>query len=386
MLLRVSVLLLSFLFLPFLWACSSTPAVLDAGRTADDVGVTPTDDGSAVADAAPGDAVVTDAAVADDAATDADVTSHCSEPLDPSHVQLPADDKPHSESSEWWYWTGHLRTTGGRWFGFEIAVFRKTVAGLGGITMHTAFTDIQGNTFSHAVYGPFPDVTTTQNGISLDYSGQRVVCGDGHDTLHGDGTGYAFDLILDAAKRPTLQNGLGYTEYPFGGYTYYYSRERMAATGTVVVGSETFPVTGTAWFDHQYGDLDSAITYGWDWFGIQLDDSREVMLFTVRQNSTPVVVGATLTDESCATTELGATEFETQALGSWTSPHTGCTYPSGWHVRVLDQEFDIVPAVADQELYKSVGLTPRYWEGASTVTGDATGRAYVELSGYCPLF
>ena len=55
---------------------------------------------------------------------------------------------------------------------------------------------------------------------------------DGHDTLHGEGQGYSFDLSLDATKRPTLQHDLGYTDYSFGGYTSYYSRERMAVSAS----------------------------------------------------------------------------------------------------------------------------------------------------------
>jgi hypothetical protein len=35
---------------------------------------------------------------------------------------------------------------------------------------------------------------------------------------------------------------------------------------------------------------------------------------------------------------------------------------------------------ARSEIFKS---RPIYWEGAATVSGGATGRAYVELTGYC---
>jgi len=310
--------------------------------------------------------------------------SQCTAPLDTSRISLPADDSMHDESAEWWYWTGHLRTADGRWFGFEQAVFRKVVLGVGGMAAHSALTDIEGNTFYHAVYQPLLDVPKTDNGLVFEQAGQRVSCGDGHDTLHGLGLGFSFDLQLETAKRPTLQHEDGYTDYSFGGYTYYYSRERMAATGSLVVGTESFAVTGTAWFDHQYGELMTAIGYGWDWFGIQLDDNREIMLFTVHAGGTPVVVGATLSDADCVTTELAPEDFEVESLGTWTSPHTFCTYPSGWHVRVKDLVFDIQPTVADQELFTSAFLTPIYWEGPATVTGSATGRAYVELSGYCP--
>jgi predicted secreted hydrolase len=39
----------------------------------------------------------------------------------------------------------------------------------------------------------------------------------------------------------------------------------------------------------------------------------------------------------------------------------------------------VTPLVSDQELY-GTGIV--YWEGASRITGDATGYGYVELTGY----
>lgn len=346
----------------------STPpvnAVPDAGLGgADDVATTeaPADEDDAAspsADAAP---------------------NQCAARPSTAKVTLPADDSLHTDSAEWWYWTGHLKTADGRWFGFEEVFFRAGILGPHGTMVHTALTDIQSKSFHHISKVSLTDLPKKDNGFVYSLNNQVATGGNGHDQLHGEGAGYAFDLKLDAMKRATLQGGEGYTAYSFGGYTYYYSRERMAVTGSVVVGGATIPVTGTGWFDHQYGDLTNAVTKGWDWFAVQLDDDREIMLFIVRNGSTPVVVGASLTDANCVTTQLSATEFEAVATGSWTSPHTGCAYPQGWNVRVRDMRFTVTPVLADQEVYTS---NPIYWEGAATVAGTVTGRAYVELSGYC---
>ena len=43
---------------------------------------------------------------------------------DPIPINLPRDDGPHDRLTEWWYYTGHLRTQAGRRFGFEAVVFR----------------------------------------------------------------------------------------------------------------------------------------------------------------------------------------------------------------------------------------------------------------------
>ncbi len=304
----------------------------------------------------------------------------CSKPLPTTKVSLPKDDTIHADDAEWWYWTGHLQTADGRWFGFEEVFFRIIRQGARGVMVHSALTDVQGQKFYHRSNLSLTELPPTPNGFDYASYAQTATGGDGHDTLHGEGQGYAFDLALDHTKRATLQHGLGYTDYPFGGYTYYYSRERMAVTGTVVVGDTALAVTGTGWFDHQYGDLSSAVTKGWDWFAFQLDDNREIMLFVVKDGATPVVVGASMTDANCVTTELKPADFEIIPTGTWKSPHTDCTYPQGWKVRVKDMNFVVSPVMPDQEVYKSM---PIYWEGAATVSGSATGRAYVELSGYC---
>ena len=40
-------------------------------------------------------------------------------PPDPLLVDLPRDDGPHDRLTEWWYYTGHLRSADGDRFGFE---------------------------------------------------------------------------------------------------------------------------------------------------------------------------------------------------------------------------------------------------------------------------
>jgi predicted secreted hydrolase len=94
-------------------------------------------------------------------------------------------------------------------------------------------------------------------------------------------------------------------------------------------------------------------------------------------------VGATITNPDCSVLWIEGAEVQTTSWGSWTSPHTQCTYPIGWDVWVAGEHFEVHPTVEDQEMYST---RPIYWEGSSTVRGDMTGRAYVELTGYCGSF
>ncbi len=58
-------------------------------------------------------------------------------------------------------------------------------------------------------------------------------------------------------------------------------------------------VAGEAWFDHEWSTSAlGAGAVGWDWFSLQLDDGRELMLFQIRREDGSVepVSGGTLVE------------------------------------------------------------------------------------------
>ena len=70
---------------------------------------------------------------------------------DPLPVVLPRDDGPHDRLTEWWYYTGHLRTADGRRFGFEYVIFRAERGAFPtSWASHLAITDETGDRFVYA--------------------------------------------------------------------------------------------------------------------------------------------------------------------------------------------------------------------------------------------
>lgn len=312
-------------------------------------------------------------------------------------VSFPIDEYPHDEPIEWYYWTGHIQTEEGRWFGYELVFFlvdlreqenlisNPAISGIAErfgskmLVLNHAITDIEAGSFHYT--GGFAPKMALGPGEPLRYEVGRsfALLDNGNDILHGEVDDYAIDLNLDSVKAPVLQHGDGYHEYDFGGYTYYYSRERIDTTGTLTIDGKAHVVEGTSWFDHQWGQLEAAIDVGWDWFAIQLDDNREIMVFTINVDSQTALLGGSLTSSDCRTTEISIEDLEITPLGTWTSPHTDKTYPMGWRIRVDDMDLTLTPVVEDQELVSPYKI---YWEGACEVIGDMPGRAYVELTGY----
>lgn len=355
-------------------------------------------------------------------------TAPPSPPRDPQPIVLPRDDGPHDRLTEWWYDTGHLigRARDGttRRLGFEYVIFRAERGSFPTTwASHLAITDESGHRFVYAQRAEIGEgadrsprsASGEPTGFDLAISGADprdpstmgrapwVMTGsDGRDRLSAalapaeaataGVASLALDLELVATKAPTLHDGDGWVDFGPAGGSYYYSRTAMTATGTVDLDGEILDVTGTAWFDHQWGDFISVGGGGWDWFAVNLEDGTDLTLSLVRAADGTTALGyGTLVDPDGAVRHLPAEAFGVTVTDHWTSPTTGATYPAGWRLALPDEGLviDLRPTVADQELDTRATTGVVYWEGSQVVTATRHGRpmggqAYVELTGYAP--
>jgi predicted secreted hydrolase len=333
--------------------------------------------------------------------------SACSQGLPPqSAVSLPADDAAHTQPHEWWYFVGHFVTEDGRRMGFELTFFsfRDRL----NQRIDAAVTDDQSHAFQFLSGSAAGNPAQVANGFNLEGAGQAAKGGAGHDALHIAVGQYVLDLGLDSTKAPVAQFHDGYFDasdlglpVPAALYSWYYSRERMATSGTLRIGDRTLRVRGSSWFDHQWGNLylEGLVLAGfrYDWFGIQLDDSRELMLLRIHFGDQVVGVYGSLVDGLCHTTEIPTSELSMRPTGSWARSDAAwtCSYPMGWDIRAGDMNLHVAPTLPDQEIRStSSGHFPIYWEGEATITGtdqsgpdgrttNLKGNAYNEMVGYC---
>jgi predicted secreted hydrolase len=310
-------------------------------------------------------------------------------------ISFPRDAAPHDALTEWWYYTGHLTDTAGSEYGFEFVIFQVTRANQPtGYLAHFAISDVGAQRFSHQAR--FAQTATPATGFPLEVSGWTLDHHDSGDAIAaamepGAGAEAAYGLQLqldDTGKPPALHHG-GYITYPLDGGSYYYSRTRVSVHGTLRLpnGGPT-EVSGIAWMDHQWGNFVIAARGGWDWYSLQLADNTELMLYVLRDGNgaTSAVYGSYVGADG-SVSELGADAVNSQAIDSWTSPHTGAVYPSGWRLTLPDgRRLVLTPQLADQELYfpGAPSSVLAYWEGSVTVSGDTSGVGYVELTGYAP--
>lgn len=323
----------------------------------------------------------------------------------PRPFVFPADDGPHPDfQTEWWYFTGNLATGEGRSFGYQLTFFRRGLKpgqdarGDDWPTSqiwfaHFTLTDVAGGKFypferwgrqsiglAGAQAEPF--------GVWLDHWSLRGVPGKGSSELRlqaAEGP-VKLELSLRDPRPPVLQGdrGLSQKSAERGNASYYYSRPRMASSGRVQIGDAAYVVSGQSWMDREWSTSAlSGAQSGWDWFSLQLDDGRALMLYQLRLKHggiDPFSAG-TLINGDGSTRRLGPKDFHIEPSGSWTSPQTGARYPSGWRLSLPGLKLRVTPRLQDQEL----PLSFSYWEGAVAVSGEQGapgGQGYVELTGY----
>lgn len=323
----------------------------------------------------------------------------------PRPFHFPADHGPHPNyQTEWWYYTGNLQSEDGRQWGYQLTFFRRGITptlddrpstwATNSIYMaHFALTDVMGQQFfadeRYARGGDLGLAGATADPYHVfvqDWSAQ----GTGETaTLRANSDRIAIDLDLRSLKPPTLQgeegNGLSQKSSQEGNASFYYSLSRMATNGTITLDNTSYSVNGLSWMDHEWGT--SALggeQVGWDWFGLQLDDGREIMWGQLRRADGSLdVAHGSLSAVDGTQTQLQQDDVTITVQETWTSPSTGVRYPSRWRIAIPKHDLllDVQPRLADQELRLSIFA---YWEGSVQISGSVDGRGYVELTGYDP--
>jgi len=338
----------------------------------------------------------------------------------PCHLNFPKDHGPHpGYRTEWWYYTGNLQSDAGTPYGFQLTFFRRQISPLDAQKQwpkphsawrtqqiyigHAAISDI-----SKKRYLPSERIAREALGIAgvsqkaddttIFIKNWSAKIGTGSHLLKATTEDFSYELKLQSVKPPILHGTAGYSRK---GSTVerascYYSITRLIVEGTLTLDGKTIPVKGLSWMDHEFSTaaLDPGII-GWDWFGLQLSDQSEIMLFQLRnENGTlhPASSG-TLIDPSGKPRRLNRENFSVEVLDRWKSPKSGAVYPVRWQVDVspLAIQLTVAANMADQEMQTPGSTGETYWEGSVEINGSAgkravQGRGYVELTGYAKFF
>ncbi len=332
----------------------------------------------------------------------------------PNYVwKFPTDHGSHPQyKTEWWYYVGHLKDAQGRKYGFQLTFFRvgldpdadnpSAFTARDIYFSHFAVTDLSAHKFWYAekMNRPGPGLAgASRNKLHLwneDWQAWRE--GHGHH-LKAQADPYGIDLMVRSPIAPVLQGLKGYSRKGSSpeNSSLYYSFPLLFAEGQIQVGEDSRKVRGKAWMDHEFfsGDMDPAAA-GWNWFGLQLSDNSELMIYLMRQKDgsfSPASSG-TWTNSAGKSVHLKSGDLSTKILETWKSPHTGAVYPIKWEIKIpsLGTRLEVTASLQDQELNTTQSTRIVYWEGAVQVTGTnkakkkIEGEGYMESTGYDKIF
>ena len=324
----------------------------------------------------------------------------------PVPLVFPEDHGAHPDyRTEWWYFVGNVTAEDGRDYGFQLTLFRSALAPedpdkasdwttrqawMG----HFAVTDIEAA--EHRARERY------QRG-ALGLAGATVrpvrIWLDDWEALSEDperlfplrlrarepDQGIAIDLRLDDLKGHVLHGDQGYSRKGAepGNASRYYAFTRLTADGELRFDDRNARVSGSAWLDREWSTsaLDEG-QQGWDWFALQLDDGRDLVVYRIRRDDGSVDPHSKglLVDPDGNSQVLSVDDFNLTPQRHWRSPQTGSRYPVEWSVQVPGADLDlIVTARVDSQ---EMSTTVRYWEGSVSVRGSDSGVGYLEMTGY----
>jgi predicted secreted hydrolase len=360
--------------------------------------------------------------------------------IGPRDWSFPRDHGRHDGfRTEWWYFTGNVRTATGRRFGYQLTFFRTAMDaqpatrpspwGLNDIYFaHAAISDLTGNRFifkdrlERGREGLAESSDQTMDVKLLDWSARfengsdqpnppatrgssESHSNDGNDGndnetaiernqkiihLIASENDFAIDLRCAPGRGPILQGpgGVNAKGNQPGQASYYYSQTRLPTIGFLTIAGAKFDITGITWMDHEFSsNALSSQQSGWDWMGLSLDDGDDLMIYRLRNltGQTDYLSGTRITPDG-QPHYLTASQIQMQGSSVWTSPVTGGVYPQRWKLLVEDEPALVVQsAMPNQELQTTRSTKISYFEGAADVLdpqGHSLGQGYLEMTGY----
>ena len=308
--------------------------------------------------------------------------------------------------TEWWYFTGNLKSEQGGDFGYQLTFFRRAIQPQPGVITRTSdlaanqiymahftITDASANRFY-----PFQRFNRGDDQLAgassdpllkvwlADWQVQQTA--DNKFQLKAESDGIEIDLSLTDERGIVLQGENGLSRKSEDTASYYYSMPSLSTIGSIKIEQKEYQVTGTSWMDHEFSTSTlSAEQVGWDWFALHLEDGKDIMAYRMRNEDGTIdpYSHGSLVMQDQPVIRFSIADFIITPTGTWKSPSSKAEYPSGWRMTIPSQGVDlkITPLIKDQEL----NFAFTYWEGAVMIKGSingksVTGSGYVELTGY----
>lgn len=317
----------------------------------------------------------------------------------PGHLlQFPADHGIHPDFRiEWWYLTANLSDTTGQQYGVQWTLFRqamqpKTAAGWQDpqwYMAHMAISTRQQHYFTQRyARGGVGLAEVTASPFSARLENWRLSSDASSwfpQTLDAGFDNNHVTLSLSTTAPLILQGDQGFSRKHGQQITgsYYYSQPYIQASGTLLIDGKPRTVSGVAWLDREWSSqFLQTDQQGWDWFAFHLDSGEKLMIYRLRNvQGNDFLSGSLANADGSEVMQLSADNISLKI--DKTVNVSGHPLPLYWHIKVTAAKhppLQLVVTPLNTQQWMATDFP--YWEGAIQISGNQSGRGYMELTGY----
>jgi geranylgeranyl pyrophosphate synthase/predicted secreted hydrolase len=176
---------------------------------------------------------------------------------------------------------------------------------------------------------------------------------------------------------------------------FYYYIPRMAVTGTIDFNGDIHEVSGSGWYDREFGgshdETGKDALDAWTWFSCQLSNDSELSFYNVvdRDNNREKEKVAVFTNAAGVRTAV--TDVTLSYSNMWTSLNTYIEYPQQWKLSSPSLGLDLYLncTFQHQEFMTIIVTGGGFWEGRVHINGshhgkEITGTGFLERKNHIP--
>ncbi|WP_017221566.1 lipocalin-like domain-containing protein [Moritella dasanensis] len=312
-------------------------------------------------------------------------------------IDFPQAHSPHKDfRHEWWYLTANLKSDTGIQFATQWTLFRTSVGQAQWYFAHAALADTNDHiaAFRHG-REEFGNVTITSEPFSaaiddwLWQSSAALLPSNllpaqlSYGSARTDDAAWQAKLSLQTTSPFFLQGEQGYSQkhQREANASHYYSQPFIDVKGEVLWQGQWLNVTGSAWFDREWGSAMLADDQqGWDWFSLRLSSDKALMIYRIRSSEQDYVYGSLMYSD-------GRIEIlDTNDIKLVSHVSDTLDYPHAFDLQVKKQSIglnvDVRVTVINQQQIMRFGI--EYFEGMVSFKGTHVGEGFVEMTGYSP--
>lgn len=364
-------------------------------------------------------------------------------------IDLALHDRPHASSTlEWWYLNGHLQTEDGREVSLFAAFFRQLVGtdahgvsryahsvswalsepasqryqsvvavdslapelGLAKLRAGAGAADsrLSGALREVLEKGRIPgptrmfegEASVAEHELALDFDGnllRRLPSGEYVLELSDEKQQIGCALRFRPRKLPVRFGRDGVVSGVADEKMFYYFIPRCDVSGVLREGGRTSVVSGSGWYDHEFGVAPKRRSTlrsipgkpaqtSWRWVSLQLDSGDDVSVYIITRGDSVLDNWTVVTDARGQRQVFAGAEL--RPLRTWRSTRSFVEYPVAWQLEVprAGLTLSIDAAFCDQEVLTIIS-DPGFWEGRVDARGTLRGRrvsarGWVECKGF----